>query len=189
MEMFGYRLVQLLGHLPVLLTLLAVLVVAATARRRLPGRARSLLLAGAALLLLLELLSTAWVAALPELIRSRSLPGGMRQFELWNLTVSVVGWLGYPVGLGLVVAAVFVGRAASPTPGHPWGTWTPPAGGTPTGAAAGGPPPGFAAGHPATSHPAVGHPAPGPTVPGQAAAARGGSDSPPTVPPQVDRPD
>ncbi|MEU7616896.1 hypothetical protein AB0B27_12475 [Micromonospora rifamycinica] len=171
MDMFGYRLTQLLGHLPVLLTLLGVLVLAATARRRLPGRVRSLLLAGATILLLLELLSAAWVAALPELIRSRSLSGGMRQFELMNLTVSVVGWLGYPAGLGLVVAAVFVGRAATPATGRPWGAWTPPAGATTTG-----PPPGYPAGHG------------GPVLPGQP-AGWGGSDRPPAAPPQVDRAD
>ncbi|KWV30293.1 hypothetical protein [Micromonospora rifamycinica] len=126
MDMFGYRLTQLLGHLPVLLTLLGIVVLAATARRRLPGRVRSLLLAGAVILLLLELLGAAWVTALPELLRSRSLSGGMRQFELMNLTVNVVRWLGYPVGLGLIAAAVFVGRTPAPVPGRPWGAWTPP---------------------------------------------------------------
>ncbi|MEU1888727.1 hypothetical protein ABZ491_24980 [Micromonospora rifamycinica] len=181
MDMFSYRLTQLLGHLPVLLTLLGVLVLAATARRRLPGRARSLLIAGAAVLLMLELLGAAWLAALPELVRSRSLSGGMRQFELMNLTVNVVRWLGYPVGLGLVVAAVFVGRAATPAPDRPWGAWTPPAGAT-----AAGPPPGHTAGPP-PGHTA-GHPAPGPVPPGQA-AGWGGSDRPPAVPPQVDRAD
>lgn len=169
--MLGYRLTQVLGHLPILLTLLTVLVLAATAGRRLPGRSRSFLLAGAVVLLLLELLTTAWVAALPDLIRS----GGIRQYQLWSLAVSAVGWIGYPIGLGLIVAAVFVGRRAAspaPAPGQPWGTWTPPAGGPPTGHP-GGPPPGYAAGQ------AVEHPGRG---------AWGGSDHPPAVPPQADPP-
>ncbi|MEU1751704.1 hypothetical protein ABZ436_03445 [Micromonospora matsumotoense] len=179
MGMFGYRVTQLVGHLPVLITLLTVLVLAATARRRLPGRARSLLLAGAALLLLVELFSTAWVAALPELVRSRALSGGMRQFELMNLAANAVGWIGYPIGLGLVVAAVFAGRAATPAPGRPWGAWTPPATAAPTGSGPGGPPPGFAAGHPGA----------GQATPHQAAGPWGGSDRPPADPPQVDRAD
>ncbi|MEV4723060.1 hypothetical protein [Micromonospora humida] len=170
MAMLGYRLTQVLGHLPILLTLLTVLVLGATAGRRLPGRSRSFLLAGAAILLLLELFTTAWVAALPELIRS----GGIRQYQTWSLAVSLVGWIGYPVGLGLIVTAVFVGRTAppSPVPGQPWGTWTPPAGGPPTGHP-GGPPPGYAAGQ-AAEHPGRG--------------AWGGSDHPPAAPPQADHP-
>ncbi|MEU7978049.1 hypothetical protein AB0B63_05910 [Micromonospora sp. NPDC049081] len=187
MGMFGYRITQLVGHLPVLVTLLVVLVLAATARRRLPGRARSLLIAGAAVLLLVELFNTAWVAALPELIRARVRSGGMRQFELMNLAASTVSWIGYPIGLGLVVAAVFAGRAASHAPGQPWGAWTPPAG------SAAGQPSGFAAGHPGighstSGHPATGQPGPGPVVPGQA-APWGGSDRPPAAPPQGDRVD
>lgn len=167
--MLGYRLTQVLGHLPILLTLLTVLVLAATAGRRLPGRSRSFLLAGAVVLLLLELLTTAWVAALPDLIRS----GGIRQYQMWSLAVSAVGWIGYPIGLGLIVAAVFVGRRAaapSPVPGQPWGTWTPPAGGPPTGRP-GGPPPGYPTGQT-------------PAEPGR--DAWGGSGHPPAAPPQVD---
>ncbi len=167
--MLDYRLTQVLGHLPILLTLLTVLVLGATAGRRLPGRSRSFLVAGAAILLLLELFTTAWVVSLPELIRS----GGIRQYQTWNLAVSIVGWIGHPAGLGLIVAAAFVGRRAaspSPVPGQPWGAWTPPAGGPPAGYP-GGPPPGYAAGQ------GPGHPGPG---------AWGGSDHPPTTPPQVD---
>ncbi|MFI9640913.1 hypothetical protein ACIG87_12740 [Micromonospora sp. NPDC051925] len=184
MEMLGYRFTQVLGHLPVLLTLLAVLVLAATAHRRLPGRTRSLLVAGAAVLLLLELISTAWVVTLPDLVRS----GGIRQYQLWNLMVSVVGWIGYPVGLGLLVAAVFAGRAAPPAPGNPWGGWTPPANGPGTGFPAEGfPNTGPTA--PATGFPAGGFPGTGPAAPVQATGPWGGGNRPPTTPQQVDRTD
>ncbi|MFJ6198535.1 hypothetical protein [Micromonospora sp. NPDC092111] len=161
MGMFGYRFMQLVGVLPTLLLLLVALVLAGTARRRLPGRARPLLLAGATVLLLMELVSVVWLLALPDLVRSRVGSGGLRQFELLNLTVSAVQWIGYPIGLGMIVAAVFAGRAAPPAPVGGWGGWPPPA--TDPGTA------------PAAADPT--------------ATPWGGSDRPPVAPQQVTRPD
>ncbi|MGN9891069.1 hypothetical protein [Micromonospora sp. L31] len=61
--------------------------------------------------------------------RLRSIDGGgeFRRFKLFSIAVSVVAWIGYPVGTGLLVAAVLAGRPVT-APTVDWGAWTPPAG-------------------------------------------------------------
>ncbi|MEU4714723.1 hypothetical protein AB0F73_13840 [Micromonospora purpureochromogenes] len=128
MELFGYSVLQIGGELPTLAVLVTGLVLAAARRGRLPHRARTLMLSGIAVLLVVGLLGLAWNVAVPHLLDLRWAGGGTyRQYRLFSLAVGVLWAIGYPVGLGLLVAAVFAGRPVA-APAADWAGWTPPAG-------------------------------------------------------------
>ncbi|MEV0724081.1 hypothetical protein AB0I37_15020 [Micromonospora purpureochromogenes] len=128
MELFGYSILQIGGELPTLAVLVTGLVLAVARRGRLPHRARTLMISGIAVLLMVGLLSLALNLVLPHLLDFRwAGGGGYRRLQLFSLAVGVLWAIGYPVGLGLLVAAVFAGRpTAAPT--VDWAGWTPPAG-------------------------------------------------------------
>lgn len=128
MELLGYSILQIGGELPTLAVLVTGLVLAVARRGRLPHRARALMMSGIAVLMVVGLLSLAWNMAVPHLLDLRLAGGGgFRQYHLFSLAVGVLWAIGYPVGLGLLVAAAFAGRpVAAPT--ADWAGWTPPAG-------------------------------------------------------------
>jgi hypothetical protein len=128
MELFGYSILQIGGELPTLAVLVTGLVLAVARRGRLPHRARALMMSGIAVLLVVSLLGLAWTVAVPHLLDLRwNGGGGYRQYQLFSLAVGVLWAIGYPVGLGLLVAAVFAGRPVA-APAVDWTGWTPPAG-------------------------------------------------------------
>ncbi|GAB3174384.1 hypothetical protein FHX75_13246 [Micromonospora palomenae] len=128
MELFGYSLLQIGGELPTLAVLVTGLVLAVARRGRLPHRARALMMSGLAVLMVVSLLGLAWNVAVPHLLDLRwDGGGGFRQYHLFSLAVGVLWAIGYPVGLGLLVAAAFAGRPVA-APAVDWAGWTPPAG-------------------------------------------------------------
>ncbi|MEH0844310.1 hypothetical protein V6U81_18180 [Micromonospora sp. CPCC 205711] len=123
MDLMGYRILQLAGQLPTLLVLLTGLVLALTRRDRLPRRARTLLLSGVVVLLLVELVGMFWTLAVPQLISMGRPDESINAFALFTKVSTAIAWIGYPVGIGLVLAAAFAGRQ----PAADWAGWTPPA--------------------------------------------------------------
>ncbi|MEU5787597.1 hypothetical protein ABZ754_07685 [Micromonospora purpureochromogenes] len=164
MELFGYSILQIGGELPTLAVLVTGLVLAVARRGRLPGRARALMLSGIAVLLVVSLMAMAWAFAVPHLLDFRSIDGGaaLGRFRLFSMAMSLVGWIGYPVGLGLLVAAALAGRPVA-APAVDWAGWTPPAGDD------------------------AGHADPGPPPPAPAATQWGATDRP-APPPAPERP-
>ncbi|NYF54942.1 hypothetical protein [Micromonospora purpureochromogenes] len=163
MELFGYSILQIGGELPTLAVLVTGLVLAVARRGRLPHRARALMMSGIAVLLVVGLVGLAWTIAWPHLLDFRSIEGGgeFRRFRLLSIAVGVLAWIGYPVGTGLLVAAVLAGRPVA-APAVDWAGWTPPAGDD------------------------AGHADPGPPPPAPAATQWGGTDLP-APPPAPDR--
>lgn len=107
---------QLLTNLPLLLTLLAALVAAVTARQRLTGRTRTLLISGLLVLLLATVVSTATPLLAGFLInRSAEVTEVQVVFFLYGIVTSLV----WAAGVALLIAAVFSGRPATP-PGAPY---------------------------------------------------------------------
>ncbi|MFF0721188.1 hypothetical protein [Micromonospora sp. NPDC003816] len=132
-----YLLVQVAMDLPTLMVLITGGVLATSARGRLPGAARRLLLAGLAVLLAATLISLVWSVALPWAVT-----GGTARFSALSLVVGVINALLFPAGVGLLIAAALVGHRRAPAPG----TAAP---GAPT---AWGPPPADAYRPPADAH-------------------------------------
>ncbi|MFC8616954.1 hypothetical protein ACFT9M_11120 [Micromonospora purpureochromogenes] len=160
MELFGFSILQLASELPVLAVLVTGLVLAGMRRDRLPRRARLLMSAGIAVLLVIGLITLGWNLAVPHLLDFRwTGTGSYRQFQLLTMAVGGVYSIGYPIGLGLLVAAVFAGRPVA-APAVDWAGWTPPAGDD------------------------ADHPEPAPQSPAPAATQWGGTDlpAPPATP-------
>ncbi|MGK5440958.1 hypothetical protein ACSNN7_03880 [Micromonospora sp. URMC 105] len=87
------------------------------------------MMSGVAVLLVVSLIALAWNVALPHLFDLRwNGAGGYRQYQLFSLAVGVLLAIGYPIGIGLLVAAVFAGRPVA-APAVDWAGWTPPAAG------------------------------------------------------------
>ncbi|MEH0819436.1 MULTISPECIES: hypothetical protein [unclassified Micromonospora] len=127
MELFGYSVLQIGGELPTLGVLVTGLVLAVVRRGRLPQRARALMMSGIAVLLVVSLIGLVWNVAMPHLLDLRwDGGGGYRQYQLFSLAVGVLWAIGYPIGLGLLVAAVLAGRPVA-APAVDWAGWTPPA--------------------------------------------------------------
>ncbi|MEU5938792.1 hypothetical protein ABZ807_06310 [Micromonospora sp. NPDC047548] len=162
MELYGFSILQLAGELPTLAVLVTGLVLAVARRDRLPRRARLLMSSGLAVLLVVGLMTLAWNVAVPHLIDFRWAGDGYRRFQFLGMAVGVVSSIGYPVGTGLIVAAVLAGRPVG-TPAVEWGAWTPPTGGAP------------------------GDADPAPPSPAPAATQWGGTDLPPLPPAAADR--
>ncbi|MEV5763749.1 hypothetical protein AB0L34_04130 [Micromonospora sp. NPDC052213] len=157
--MLGHLATTLATQAPTMLVLLVGLVLTVAAGRRLPRRPRLLALFGLGVLLVSSVLTLAWILLAPGLIDgsfgySDGADFGWREFQVVNTAYSVVMAVAYPLGLGLVIAAVLAGRRATGTAAAPSGGW-PPAGPAPT---------------PGPAPTAAGQPAPGwPTaVPGHA---------------------
>ncbi|MER7335140.1 MULTISPECIES: hypothetical protein [unclassified Micromonospora] len=134
--MLGHLATTLATQAPTVLVLLVGLVLTATAGRRLPRRPRLLALFGLGVLLVSSALTLAWVLLAPRLIDgyfgySDGEDFGWREFQLVNTAYSVVMAVAYPLGLGLVIAAVLAGRQATGPAAAPSGGW-PPAGPAPT---------------------------------------------------------
>ncbi|MEH1054151.1 hypothetical protein V6U89_02910 [Micromonospora sp. CPCC 206171] len=126
MELFSLSIFA--GELPTLAVLVTGLVLAVARRGRLPRRARALMISGIAVLLAVSLLSLTLNLVLPHLLDvGWAGGGGYRRLRLFSLAVGVLWAIGYPVGLGLLVAAVFAGRPIA-APAVDWAGWTPPAG-------------------------------------------------------------
>ncbi|MFI7645834.1 hypothetical protein ACIBTZ_07085 [Micromonospora sp. NPDC049460] len=145
--MLGHLATTLATQAPTVLVLLVGLVLTVTAGRRLPRLPRLLALFGLGVLLVSSALTLAWVLLAPRLIDGTfgSSDGedfgwigysdgedfGWREFQLVNTAYSVVMAVAYPLGLGLVIAAVLAGRRATGPAAAPSGGW-PPAGPAPT---------------------------------------------------------
>ena len=112
---------------PTVLVLLVGLVLAATAGRRLPRKPRLLALSGLGVLLVGTVLGVAWTLLLPRLFDSG---WGRSNFQLLNLAYGGVLALAYPLGTGLLIAAVLAGRRAGGAEAGPFGG-VPLAGGVP----------------------------------------------------------
>ncbi|SCL66552.1 hypothetical protein GA0070606_4353 [Micromonospora citrea] len=109
-------------QVPTVLVLLVGLVLTATAGRRLPRRPRLLALFGLGVLLVTSVLNLAWVVLLPRLIHADF---GWSEFQAVSTTYSGVVALAYPVGTGLLIAAVLAGRRATGATAGPSGGWPP----------------------------------------------------------------
>ncbi|MGC4791120.1 hypothetical protein ACLQ22_25225 [Micromonospora sp. DT178] len=118
MRELGYMATAVVFEAPTVLVLLAGLVLAATAGRRLPRKPRLLALSGLGVLLACALLNVAWSLLLP---RAFSFDWGYSNFQLMNLAYGGVQALAYPIGTGLLIAAVLVGRRAGGAEAGPFG--------------------------------------------------------------------
>ncbi|SCG52792.1 hypothetical protein [Micromonospora coxensis] len=128
MGRYGFSILTLGMELPTIAVLVTALVLAATRRDRLPARARVLLTSGTLVLLAAGLVALAWSLAFPHLIGADWMrDGGYRRISLISFAVTAVTALGFPVGLGLLLGAVFAGRGRADAPAGPWGAWTAPA--------------------------------------------------------------
>ncbi|WP_229402984.1 hypothetical protein [Micromonospora okii] len=114
MEFLNYAVLQAAMQMPTLLVLVTGLVLAAVARDRLPRRSRTLLLAGAVVLLLGTLLSLAWMISLPQVYSS--VHGSAQSIGYLSSAIGLVLTLLHATGLGLVIAAALTGRRHSATP-------------------------------------------------------------------------
>ncbi|MEU4777927.1 hypothetical protein [Micromonospora sp. NPDC023633] len=162
MRELGYVATVTAFQAPTALVLLVGLVLAATAGRRLPRKPRLLALSGLSVLLVNAVLSVAWTLLLP---RAFDFDWGRSNFQLMNLAYGGLQALTYPIGTGLLIAAVLAGRRAGGAEAGPFGG-RPLAGGAPVPATAPVP-----TGQPVPTAP----PAP-PTGPGW--TAEGGADVP-----------
>ncbi|MEH0983091.1 hypothetical protein [Micromonospora sp. CPCC 205556] len=127
MELYGVSVMQLAGELPYHAVLVTGLVLVATRADRLPRRARLLTATGAAVLLVAGLVTLAWNIAIPHLLDSGWLRNaGFGRLSLLGVAVSAAAWVGYPVGTGLLIGAVFAGRRPVDPSADAWGAWTPP---------------------------------------------------------------
>ncbi|MEV4493022.1 hypothetical protein AB0K04_23265 [Micromonospora coxensis] len=128
MQQYGYSILTLLMELPTIAVLVTALVLASTRRDRLPARTRVLLTSGALVLLAAGLVALAWSLTFPHLVGSDWMrDGGYRRISLISLAVTAVTSLSFPIGLGLLLGAVFAGRGRADAPAGPWGSWTAPA--------------------------------------------------------------
>ncbi|MFV2111996.1 hypothetical protein ACFHW0_06585 [Micromonospora sp. LOL_025] len=118
MRELGYVATAVVFEAPTVLVLLAGLVLAATAGQRLPRKPRLLALSGLGVLLFSALLNMAWSLLLP---RAFSFDWGYSNFRLMNLAYGGVQALAYPIGTGLLIAAVLVGRRAGGAEAGPFG--------------------------------------------------------------------
>ncbi|MEU7994902.1 hypothetical protein AB0B83_06130 [Micromonospora sp. NPDC049060] len=118
MREFGYLATAVVFEAPTVLVLLVGLVLTATAGGRLPRKPRLLALSGLGVLLVSALLSVAWTLLLP---RAFSFDWGYSNFRLMNLAYGGVQALAYPIGTGLLIAAVLVGRRAGGAAAGPFG--------------------------------------------------------------------
>ncbi|MGW4500002.1 hypothetical protein ACWENR_15495 [Micromonospora sp. NPDC004336] len=109
-------------QVPTVLVLLVGLVLTATAGRRLPRRPRLLALFGMGVLLVTSVLNLAWVVLLPQLVRADF---GWSEFQAVSLAYNGLLALTYPVGTGLLIAAVLAGRRATGAAAGPSGGWSP----------------------------------------------------------------
>ncbi|MGB2569811.1 hypothetical protein ACPFP2_15350 [Micromonospora citrea] len=128
MQRYGFSILTFVMELPTIAVLVTALVLAATRRDRLPRRARVLLSSGALVLLAAGLVSLAWNLAFPHLVGADWMrDGGYRRISMISFAVTAVASVGFPVGLGLLVGAVFAGRGRTDAPVGPFGSWTAPA--------------------------------------------------------------
>ncbi|MER6756382.1 hypothetical protein AB0I85_00175 [Micromonospora echinofusca] len=118
MREFGYLATMAAFETPTVVVLLVGLVLVATAGQRLPRRPRMLALSGLAVLLVGALLGAAWTLLLPRVFGS---DWGRSNFQLLNLAHGGVQALAYPLGTGLLVAAVLAGRRARGAEAGPFG--------------------------------------------------------------------
>ncbi|MGN9766306.1 hypothetical protein ACTMS2_14225 [Micromonospora sp. SD12] len=118
MREFGYLATMAAFETPTVLVLLVGLVLAATAGQRLPRKPRMLALSGLTVLLVSALLGAAWTLLLPRVFGS---DWGRSNFQLLNLAHGGVQALAYPLGTGLLVAAVLAGRRARGAEAGPFG--------------------------------------------------------------------
>ncbi|MFG1890168.1 hypothetical protein ACGFIR_20165 [Micromonospora sp. NPDC049051] len=118
MHNFEYVATTIAFRMPTVLVLLAGLVLAAAAGRRLTRGPRLLALFGLGVLLLGEVLSTAWIVLLPRVFTS---DWGRSNFQLVNLANSGLLALAYALGLGLLIAALLAGRRPGGAAAGPFG--------------------------------------------------------------------
>ncbi|MEH0971077.1 hypothetical protein V6U77_08045 [Micromonospora sp. CPCC 205546] len=128
MREFEYLATTAAFQAPTVLVLLVGLVLTTTAGQRLPRRSRLLALSGLGVLLVNQLLGTAWTLLLPRLFSSDF---GRSNFQLLNLAHGGVLALAYPIGLGLLIAALLVGRRPGGAEAGPFGGGAPVSNGWP----------------------------------------------------------
>ncbi|SCG33816.1 hypothetical protein [Micromonospora halophytica] len=126
MQRYGFSILTLLMELPTVAVLVTALVLAATRRDRLPRRARVLLSYGTLVLLGAGLVSLLWSLAFPHVVGTDWMrEDGYQRIRMISYLVTAVTSVGYPIGIGLLVGAVFAGRRPTAAPANPWGSWTP----------------------------------------------------------------
>jgi hypothetical protein len=101
---------QAVVHAPVVLVLVAGVILLASAGARLPGRSRSLALAGVVVLLVGVLLGLAWSMALPWLVGSQL---STQEWGVASFVVNLLLTLWQAVGLGLLLGAVLTRSRAA----------------------------------------------------------------------------
>ncbi|SCG14457.1 hypothetical protein GA0070610_0661 [Micromonospora echinofusca] len=118
MRELGYVATVAAFQTPTALVLLVGLVLAATAGRRLPRKPRLLAMSGLTVLLVNAVLSVAWTLLLP---RAFDFDWGRSNFQLMNMAYGGLQSLTYPIGTGLLIAAVLAGRRARGAEAGPFG--------------------------------------------------------------------
>ncbi|MEH1101477.1 hypothetical protein [Micromonospora sp. CPCC 205561] len=118
MRELGYVATAVAFEMPTVVVLLVGLVLTATAGRRLPRGPRLLALSGLGVLLASAVLSAAWTLLLHRVYGS---DWGRSNFHLVNLAYSGVLALAYPLGTGLLIAALLGGRRAGGADAGPSG--------------------------------------------------------------------